>query len=260
MIDAHEFDYLRALVSGGTAGMGEAIVRRLTAGGARVATAARSSLPSGQSPALYIQENVATPAGAAAVSERVIAEWGGVDIMINCVGGSQAPSGGFASLRDDDWNEALSLNLLAAVRFDRAFVPGMIDRRSGVIVHIGSIQHKAPLYDATLAYAAAKAALNTYSKGLADEVGPKGIRVNRVSPGFIETAGAHGMIRQLSQSAGIDEEAARRQIMESIGGIPLGRPGKPDDVAELVAFLASARASSIHGSDYVIDGGSLRCT
>src|SRR5258705_13472368 len=123
--------------------------------------------------------------------------------------------------------------------------------------HISSIQHRLPLYEATLAYAAAKGALNAYNKGLANEVGPKGVRVNMISPGSIETAGAHGMIVQLAHSSGITEGAARQQIMNMIGGIPIGRPGVPEEVAELVAFLASDRAASIHGADYVIDGGTM---
>lgn len=160
-------------------------------------------------------------------------------------------------LTDEHWLEALNLNLLAAVRCDRSALPGMIERRSGVILHISSIQHRLPLYDATLAYAAAKGALNTYSKGLANEVGPLGVRVNAISPGFIETSGAHGMVVQLAQSQDIDEDAARHQIMNMIGGIPIGRPGLPEEVAELVAFLASDRAASIHGADYIIDGGTM---
>ena len=136
----------------------------------------------------------------------------------------------------------------------------MLERRSGVILHIASIQHRLPLYDSTLAYAAAKAALSTYSKGLANEVGPKGVRVNLISPGFIETSGAHGMIVQLAKSNGIDENAARQKIIDFIGGIPIGRPGRPEEVAELVAFLASNRAASIHGSDYTIDGGTIPTT
>ena len=136
----------------------------------------------------------------------------------------------------------------------------MLERRSGVILHIASIQHRLPLYDSTLAYAAAKGALSTYSKGLANEVGLKGVRVNLISPGFIETSGAHGMIVQLAKSSGIDENAARQKIMDLLGGIPLGRPGTPEEVAELVAFLASERAASIHGSDYVIDGGTIPTT
>ena len=145
-------------------------------------------------------------------------------------------------LTDDDWQKALNVNLMASVRFDRTFLPGMLERRSGVILHIASIQHRLPLYDSTLAYAAAKGALSTYSKGLANEVGLKGVRVNLISPGFIETSGAHGMIVQLAKSSGIDENAARQKIMDLLGGIPLGRPGKPEEVAELVAFLASERA------------------
>ncbi len=128
---------------------------------------------------------------------------------MNNVGGSDAPNGGYKALSDDDWQKALNVNLLASVRLDRAFLPGMIERKSGVILHISSIQHRLPLYDATLAYAAAKGALNTYNKGLANEVGPKGVRVNMISPGFIETSGAHGMIVQLAQSSGISEDAAR---------------------------------------------------
>ena len=92
------------------------------------------------------------------------------------------------------------------------------------------------------------------NKGLANEVGPMGVRVNMISPGFIETSGAHGMILNLAQSRAISEDAARREIMNMIGGIPIGRP---EEVAELLAFLASERAASIHGADYVIDGGTM---
>jgi NAD(P)-dependent dehydrogenase (short-subunit alcohol dehydrogenase family) len=252
-----EFHGKRVLVTGGTKGMGEAIVRRFSLAGALVATTARSPLPEGLQVELFIQADVSTSGGVDAVMDRIFEEWGGLDILINCVGGSAAPSGGFRMLTDEHWLEALSLNLLAAVRCDRSALPGMIDRRSGIIVHISSIQHKLPLYDATLAYAAAKGALNTYSKGLANEVGPLGVRVNSISPGFIETSGAHGMVVQLAKSHVIDEDAARHQIMKMIGGIPIGRPGLPEEVAELVAFLASDRAASIHGADYVIDGGTM---
>ena len=114
-----------------------------------------------------------------------------------------------------------------------------------------------PLFEATLAYAAAKAALTTYSKGLSKEVGPRGVRVNTVAHGFIETTAAQGLIARLAESAGTDAETARESLMDSLGGIPIGRPGRPEEVAELVAFLASNRAASIHGSEYVIDGGTV---
>ncbi len=256
-LDRTEFKGKRILVTGGTKGMGEAIVRRLTMGGGSVATTARSPLPEGQQPAMFVQKDIGTADGVQAVVDRLLMEWHGVDILVNCVGGSEAPNGGFRVLTDDDWQKALNVNLMAAVRFDRGLLPGMLERRSGVILHIASIQHRLPLYDSTLAYAAAKAALSTYSKGLANEVGPKGIRVNLISPGFIETSGAHGMIVQLAKSNGIDESAARQKIVDFIGGIPIGRPGRPEEVAELVAFLACDRAASIHGADYVIDGGTI---
>jgi NAD(P)-dependent dehydrogenase (short-subunit alcohol dehydrogenase family) len=226
-------------------------------GGALVATTARSPLPEGQQPALFVQTDIGTAQGVQEVVDKLLESWGGIDILVNCVGGSSAPNGGFRVLTDEEWQNALNVNLMAAVRFDRSLLPGMLERRSGIILHIASIQHRLPFYDSTLAYAAAKAALTTYSKGLANEVGPKGIRVNVISPGFIETSGAHGMIVQLAKSNGLDESAARQQIMNMIGGIPIGRPGSPEEVAELVAFLASDRAASIHGSDFVIDGGTI---
>jgi NAD(P)-dependent dehydrogenase (short-subunit alcohol dehydrogenase family) len=252
-----EFKGKRVLVTGGTKGMGEAMVRRFALGGATVATTARSPLHADQKPALFVQADIGSKDGVREVAGRILQEWGGVDILVSNVGGSEAPNGGFQALSDEDWQRALDVNLLAAVRLDRAFVPGMIERQAGVVLHISSIQHRLPLHDSTLAYAAAKAALRTYSKGLANEVGPKGIRVNTVSPGFIETSGAHGMILQLAHSNGSSEDEARQQIMNMIGGIPMGRPGRPEEVAELVSFLASDRAASIHGADYVIDGGTM---
>jgi NAD(P)-dependent dehydrogenase (short-subunit alcohol dehydrogenase family) len=126
-----------------------------------------------------------------------------------------------------------------------------------VIVHVTSIQRQLPLPEATLAYAAAKAALANYSKGLSKEVGPKGIRVVRVSPGWVETEAAVGLVKELAANSGTNYEGARKALMDSLGGIPIGRPAKPKEVADLVAFLVSPRAASITGTEYVIDGGTV---
>jgi len=150
---------------------------------------------------------------------------------------------------------ALDLNLFPAVRLDRALLPTMLGQGSGVIIHITSIQSVLPLPEATIAYAAAKAALANYSKGLSKEVSPKGIRVLRISPGWVETEAAIGLVNELAASKGTDYESARKALMDSLGGIPIGRPAQPSEVAELVAFLVSSRAGSITGAEYVIDGG-----
>ncbi|WP_438025627.1 SDR family oxidoreductase [Sorangium sp. So ce233] len=256
-IDPEEFAGKRVLVTGGTKGAGEAIVRRLGAGGAVIVTTARSALPAGQSPNVFVQADLATEAGVDAVVRTVLGELGGIDILVHTLGGSSAPGGGFASLTEDIWRDELSLNLMAAVRLDRALLPRMIARGSGVVLHVSSIQRRLPLHDATIAYASAKAALSTYSKALSKELGPKGVRVNSIAPGWIRTTAADAMVKRLAEHAGTDDDTARQGIMNALGGIPIGRPAWPEEVAELVAFLASDRAAAIHGSEYLIDGGTV---
>ena len=256
MSDVLELKGRRALVTGGTKGIGAAVASQLRAAGATVLTTARSKhgdLPND----LFVAADITTAEGCAAIVDAVRDRLGGIDIIVHVVGGSSAPAGGFAVLDDAEWQRALELNLFPAVRLDRALLPMMLEQRSGVIVHVTSIQRQLPLPEATLAYAAAKAALANYSKGLSKEVSPKGVRVVRVSPGWVETEAALGLVEELARSMGNDTERARRSLMDSLGGIPIGRPAKPSEVADLVAFLASPRAASITGTEYVIDGGTV---
>jgi NAD(P)-dependent dehydrogenase (short-subunit alcohol dehydrogenase family) len=247
----------RALVTAGTKGVGAAVVETLRDAGAQVMTTARS-IPARRTEGVrYLAADLSTPEGASAVAQAMLQQLGGIDILVNVLGGSSAPGGGFAALDDTEWSKELSQNLMPAVRLDRDLLPSMIAQRSGVVIHVTSIQRLLPLPESTIAYAAAKAALSTYSKALSKEVTPKGIRVIRVSPGWVETEAAVSLAERLAAQAGTDYEGGKQIIMKGLGGIPLGRPAKPKEVADLIAFLVSPRAASITGTEYAIDGGTV---
>lgn len=235
----------RALVTGGSRGIGAAIVRQLLDAGAEVLTTARSKTSTVPGGAAFVEADVRTRAGAEAVAGAAREALGGVDILVNNAGGARPFQHAWA-IPDEEWQDQLDLNYLASVRLDSLLAPGMRERRSGVIVHVSSaaVPTSAPPF---LHYTAAKAALENYSRGLALELAPFGVRVNAVSPGRTATPGGEATREQwasLGEGPGEDNTAP-----------PLGRDGRPDDIADAVLFLVSDRASWLTGRNLTVDGG-----
>ncbi|MEV0092234.1 SDR family oxidoreductase [Streptomyces sp. NPDC050738] len=242
-----EFAGKRALVTGGTRGIGAAIVRQLLDAGAEVLTTARSASSTAPDGAAFVAADVRTRAGAEAVATAVREELGGVDILVHNAGGA-SPYKDASAIPDEEWQDALDLNYLASVRLDALLVPGMRERRTGRIVHVSSAAVRTPM-GPFLHYTAAKAALENYSRGLALELAPSGIRVNTVTPGRVTTPGGEATREQwanLSVAPG---------PTNADDTTPLGRDGRPDDIANAVLFLVSDRADWLTGSNVVIDGG-----
>jgi NAD(P)-dependent dehydrogenase (short-subunit alcohol dehydrogenase family) len=242
---------LRVLVTGGSRGLGAATARRFVAAGATVLTASRSR-PEEDSGAIFMAADLSTQEGVADLGRRVVDRVGGVDVLVNNAGAASAPAPTL-SRSDESWQADLGMNLLAAVRLDRALVPGMVERGSGVVVHVSSIASRLP-QRTEASYAAAKAALNTYSRELATEVGKHGVRVVCVLPGFVVTEGATAHLEHMADKQGVTTEEVTRQIVDHLK-LPMGRPGDPEDVAEMIAFLASDRAKWLTGAQFRVDGG-----
>ncbi|KAB8169713.1 SDR family oxidoreductase [Streptomyces sp. 3MP-14] len=251
----------RAIVTGGTRGTGAAVARRLRASGMDVTVIARTpgDGDAENGAVRFVPADLTDPDAAAEAARRVLA-LGAPDVLVHVAGGSGSPAGGFAALGEAEWARELDLNLLSAVRLDRALVPAMIEAGRGTIIHVASIQARMPLWDGTLAYAAAKAALRTYSKGLAGQLAAHGIRVNSVSPGGIQTEAADRLVERLTERFDGDGDAAWDSLVAALGGVPLGRFATPEEIADVIAFLASDTAASILGADIVVDGGTVRTT
>ncbi|MEU6259495.1 oxidoreductase [Streptomyces sp. NPDC047043] len=235
----------RALVTGGTRGIGAAVVRRLLDAGAEVLTTARSAAGTVPEGAAFVTADVRTRDGAQALAAAAQEVLGGVDVLVHNAGGA-GPHADAVAIPDEEWQNALDLNFLASVRLDSLLAPGMRERRSGVILHVSSAAVPAAL-PPFLHYTAAKAALENYSRGLASQLAPSGIRVNTVTPGRTATPGGEATRKQwalLDAGPGQDNTTP-----------PLGRDGQPDDIAHAVLFLVSDRASWLTGSNLVVDGG-----
>ena len=253
-----------AVVTGASKGIGLAVTKALVAEGARVIAGARdvgselrSLAEGGAVDAVSI--DLATPGGPQALVAEA-QKYGGLDIVVNNVGAVALRLEGFASVTDDQWLSSFNLNFMAAVRTTRAALPFLAQRGGGAIVTVSSVNAFLP-DPGIIDYCAAKAALTNFSKALSKELGPKGIRVNTVSPGPVETAlwlGPDGVAATVAKSSGVDFDTAKREVVASQGGFATGRFTRPDEVADLVLFLASDRSGNITGADFVIDGGLIK--
>jgi NAD(P)-dependent dehydrogenase (short-subunit alcohol dehydrogenase family) len=246
-----------ALVTGGTKGIGKAIADRLAQAGATVIITARNHPEGIDLKYHFIAADLSISSEVIKVADEVNRLFGGVDILINNMGANTYPGGGYSALADEHWEEALQVNLLSSVRLDRALLPKMLEKKSGVIIHISSTSGQFAIWESTMAYSAAKAALNAYSKMLADETGPQGIRVVTVSPGLTKTEAMATFLNDLAAATGTTAEEMTKKLFERVGGVPLGRMAQPEETAELVHFLVSPKASYITGANYFIDGGNF---
>ena len=253
-----------AVVTGASKGIGLAVTKALADEGVRVVAGARST--GGDLSRLAqgglvhpVSVDLSTPDGARTLVARTD-EFGGLDILVNNVGVVSLRLGGFASVTDEEWLASLNVNLMAAIRTTRAALPSMLKRGKGSIVTISSVNAFLP-DPGIVDYCAAKAALTNFSKALSKEVGPKGIRMNTVSPGPVETAlwlGPEGVAATVAKATGVDADTAREQVIAAQGGFATGRFTRPGEVADLVLLLASDRAGNVTGSDFVIDGGLIK--
>lgn len=250
--DDKQFEGSRVVVTGGTRGLGFEAAKRFTELGADVLVSGRRP-PDESLRAIYVETDLAVADGVALLSWHVLETLGGIDVLVDNAGAQTRVEDGVLATSDEDWQRDLDINLFAAIRLDRALVPTMIAQRSGVVIHVSSGAARLPRAMA-LPYSVSKAALNVYSAGLAKDVARHGVRVNRISPGFMETPAGTAMFQERADRAGVTVETIRREFVDS-WNIPLQRPGTPADFADLVTFLASSRASFLTATEFVIDGG-----
>ncbi len=248
-----------AAVTGASKGIGLAITRALVAEGVRVAAGAREGSPelsalASNGSVTVVLGDLTTTAGSAQLIERTVQTFGGLDILVNNVGGVRPRPHGFLQVDDEEFQWALNVNFLAAVRTTRAALPHLLKRAPATIVTVSSVNAILP-DPGVIDYSAAKAALSSFCKSLSKEVGPQGIRVNTVSPGPVETGlwlGAGGVAETLGRANGVDPAAVAAQ---AVAGTPTGRFTRPQEVADLVVMLASPNTGNITGADIIIDGG-----
>lgn len=245
-----------ALVTGGTKGIGKAIAATLSNAGAEVIVSARTAPAESVPGQHFIPADLTQPESAERLAKEILEQYGKIDIIVNNAGANLSPGGGFSVLSEEHWNSDWQLNFMSAVRVNKALLPTMIEQKSGVIINVSAGAAKLPIWEMTMSYSSAKAALNAYSKALANEVAIKGIRVNVVSPGVVKTPLMSEFIDNLAHSSSISPEEAYQSVMDKVN-VPMGRMAESEEVANLVAFLVSPAAKYIAGVNYSIDGGAF---
>lgn len=246
-----------ALVTGGTKGIGKAIADKLHQEGARVVITARNNISDNPLGYHFIKVDHSQADCGEIIRKDIVTNFGRLDIIVNNAGANLTPGGGYSVLTDENWDNEIQLNLMSAVRTNKALIPLLAEQKNSAIVHISMNAALKPMWDVTMAYSAAKAALNVYSKALASELGSKGIRVNTVSPGLVKTPQMEQYIASTARKLNITTEEATKSLLDAVGHVPLGRSAEGEDIANLVKFLVSDDASYITGVIYRIDGGSF---
>lgn len=253
-----------AVVTGASKGIGLAVTRALAAEGVSVTAGARSTAPlAGIDGVTPVAVDLTTPDGPGHLVRQALDNHDRVDILVNNVGGVELRLDGFTATTDADFERAFQLNFFTALRACRAAVEPMLAQGRGTIVNVTSVNAFYQPDGVTIDYGAAKAALLNLTKSLAQELGRRGIRVNAVSPGPVETdlwLGEAGVAQTVARATGVDADTARKQIIVGMGGIPTGRFTTPDEVAALVVVLASSRAGNVTGANWIVDGGLIKTT
>jgi NAD(P)-dependent dehydrogenase (short-subunit alcohol dehydrogenase family) len=241
----------RALVTGGSRGIGAAIAQRLLDAGAKVVVRGAGGVCGPRPPphdtpaaATFVSGDVTTSDGVQGIATKALAALGGLDILVNNAGGGRAFLGGSWTIPDKEWHDNFELNLFAAIRLTNAVLPALRASKAAAVVNISSAAATMP-FGPFAHYGAAKAALEYYSRTLAMELAPSGIRVNVVSPGVISTPGSAEFAKT---TPGFSSDDWLRNI-------PLGRIGATEDIAEVVALLVSDRGKFLTGVNYRVDGG-----
>ncbi|WP_314222739.1 SDR family NAD(P)-dependent oxidoreductase [Streptomyces zaehneri] len=250
----------RAVVTGAGRGIGLAVTEGLLAAGARVVAGTRrrteelDDLVDAGAELTVVEVDLATPDGPGALVAAATGLHGGLDVLVNNVGGVRPRVDGFLATTDADWDWTFMVNVMAAVRATRSALPHLVASGDGRIVTVSSVNARLP-DPLVIDYSAAKAALSNFCKALSKQVGPQGVRVNSVSPGPVETAlwkGADGVAATVGAGLGLDPGTV---AAAAAAAAATGRFTLPSEVADLVVFLAGRRSGNITGADFVIDGG-----